>query len=76
MSRVVLFPLPTNSPETSESVSLAENGEDQPVTSLPSLDEIESGRQAGVDPSEWGVPRAFFVVQAPLERIVDANTAC
>ena len=46
----------------------------QPQTWIPP-DGIEFECRSGLDPSEWGVPLAFFVVAAPVERTVDSNTA-
>ncbi len=71
-----MFPHPTDSPEASEYEFPGQNGDEWTATDLTSLDDIDFELQAGLDPSKWGIPRAFFVVHAPVERPVDADIAC
>ena len=75
MSRVVQFPLQRDAAEESSDQGLVENGDDRTAADMDSPDGIEFECRSGLDPSEWGVPRAFFVVAAPVERTVDSNTA-
>ena len=70
MSRVIPFPHLTDSSEETQDTLLFE-AEEAWIKDSEFDDEIESGS----DPSKWGVPRAFFVVQTPVERPVDHNTA-
>ncbi len=70
MSRVILFPHLTDSAEEIQDAVPLE-AEEAWIGDSEFDDEIESGS----DPSKWGVPRAFFVVQTPIERPVDHNTA-
>ncbi len=76
MSRIVSFPYPIDSPGASAPDFDMGNEDDWAGADRIEFDEIESELQGGLDPSKWGVPRAFFVVQSPIESSSEPDTAC
>ena len=73
----MLFPRKTGSLEAPEYQVADENGAIRMATLDPLFpDEIGSAVPSGLDPSTWGVPRAFYVVHAPAEIIVEVDHAC
>ena len=69
VSRIVPFPIPLDSgPESQDQVPL----EAIDIAAEPDLaDELEGPS----DPSDWGVPRTFFVVPTPTETVTEQDPA-